>query len=104
MSEVTVLAVAPEIFPLIKTGGLADVAGALAGALAAEGVVVVTLVPGYPAVTNKINAAEPVLTVPGLFGGDAKVLRATAAGLDLFVLDVRISSRARGSLCGTGRA
>lgn len=65
---------------------------------------VVTLVPGYPAVTNKINAAEPVLTVPGLFGGDAKVLRATAAGLDLFVLDVRISSRARGSLCGTGRA
>jgi len=27
MSEVTALAVAPEIFPLIKTGGLADVAG-----------------------------------------------------------------------------
>jgi len=46
MSEVTVLALAPEIFPLIKTGGLADVAGALAGALAAEGVAVVTLVPG----------------------------------------------------------
>ena len=39
MSEITVLAVVSEIYPLIKTGGLADVAGALAGALAAEGVV-----------------------------------------------------------------
>jgi starch synthase len=87
MSGITVLSVAPEIYPLIKTGGLADVTGALAGALAAEGIAVVTLVPGYPAVTNKINAAEPVLTIPNLFGGDARVLRATAAGLDLFVLD-----------------
>ena len=32
------LAVAPEIFPLIKTGGLADVAGALPLALAEQGV------------------------------------------------------------------
>ena len=37
MSDITVLAVVSEIYPLIKTGGLADVAGALAGALAAEG-------------------------------------------------------------------
>ena len=55
MSGITVLSVAPEIYPLIKTGGLADVTGALAGALAAEGIAVVTLVPGYPAVTNKLN-------------------------------------------------
>jgi len=87
MSEITVLAVVSEIYPLIKTGGLADVAGALAGALAAEGVAVVTLVPGYPAVMSKINAAEPVLIEPDLFGGGAQVLRANAAGLDLFVLD-----------------
>ena len=33
-----VLAVTPEIFPLIKTGGLADVAGALPVALAGKGV------------------------------------------------------------------
>jgi len=87
MSEITVLAVVSEIYPLIKTGGLADVAGALAGALAAEGVAVVTLVPGYPAVMSKINAAEPVLIEPDLFGGGAQVLRANTAGLDLFVLD-----------------
>ena len=87
MSKITVLAVASEIYPLIKTGGLADVVGALAGALAAEDVAVVTLVPGYPAVTSKIDSAEPVLMAPNLFGGDARVLRAKAAGLDLFVLE-----------------
>ena len=38
MTPIGVLSVASEIFPLIKTGGLADVAGALPAALAAEGV------------------------------------------------------------------
>ena len=45
-----VLSVASELYPLIKTGGLADVAGALPGALAPLGVEMRTLVPGYPAV------------------------------------------------------
>ena len=38
-----VLSVASEVFPLIKTGGLADVVGALPGALAREGVEMRTL-------------------------------------------------------------
>ncbi len=37
MTRLKVLSVASEIFPLIKTGGLADVTGALPLALAAEG-------------------------------------------------------------------
>ena len=41
-----VLSVASEAFPLVKTGGLADVVGALPAALAAEGVRVRTLLPG----------------------------------------------------------
>ena len=41
-----VLSVASEVYPLVKTGGLADVTGALPGALAAEGVEMRTLVPG----------------------------------------------------------
>ena len=41
-----VLAVASEVFPLVKTGGLADVAGALPRALVREGVETRTLVPG----------------------------------------------------------
>lgn len=82
-----VLAVASEVFPLIKTGGLADVAGALPAALAQCGVEVRTLLPGYPAVMAALADAEPVYTVPSLHGGAARVLSARAQGLDLFVLD-----------------
>ena len=42
-----VLSVASEAVPFVKTGGLADVAGALPGALAPHGVAVSTLIPGY---------------------------------------------------------
>lgn len=87
MSDVTVLAVVSEIYPLIKTGGLADVAGALPEALATEGVEVVTLTPGYPAVMKAIERAETAIGEETVFGGKARVLRAKAAGLDLFVLD-----------------
>ena len=41
---IEVLSVASEIYPLIKTGGLADVTGALPGALAPLGVSMRTLV------------------------------------------------------------
>ncbi len=48
-----VLAVASEVYPLIKTGGLADVVGALPAALAEEGVAMTILTPGYPAVMGR---------------------------------------------------
>ena len=82
-----VLAVASEMFPLIKTGGLADVTGALPGALAVEGVAPRTLIPGYPAVLAALTGATPVLILPALSGGPARVLAGRAAGLDLLVLD-----------------
>jgi len=82
-----VLAVTSEMFPLVKTGGLADVAGALPGALANEGVAVTTLVPGYPAVLAVLGKARPVLDIADLFGGPARVLRGKASGLDLLALD-----------------
>ena len=46
MSRTRVLSAVSEIFPLVKTGGLADVAGALPLALAENGVDVTSLVPG----------------------------------------------------------
>ena len=46
MTSLRVLAVASEIYPIIKTGGLADVVGALPAALKAHGVETRTLVPG----------------------------------------------------------
>jgi starch synthase len=57
MSSIRVLSVASEIYPVIKTGGLADVVGALPAALRAEGVQARTLVPGYPAVTAALEVA-----------------------------------------------
>jgi starch synthase len=82
-----VLSVASEIFPLVKTGGLADVAGALPRALAAEGVAVRSLVPGYPAVLRQAETFEAVHDFDDLFGGPARLLAGEAAGLALFVID-----------------
>src|SRR5450830_1389549 len=47
MTSLRVLAVASEIYPIIKTGGLADVVGSLPVALRSCGLETRTLVPGY---------------------------------------------------------
>jgi starch synthase len=86
MRPVHVLQVASEVFPLVKTGGLADVTGALPAALAAEGVKVTTMLPGYPAVLAALDKAEAVHEEPDLFGGPARLLRGEAAGLDLLAV------------------
>ncbi|WP_018699453.1 glycogen synthase GlgA [Amorphus coralli] len=81
------LSVASEVFPLVKTGGLADVVGALPAALAEEGVQALTFVPGYPAVMEALEDGETVADLDPILGGEARVLRGRAAGLDLAVLD-----------------
>ncbi|RME66359.1 MAG: glycogen synthase GlgA [Alphaproteobacteria bacterium] len=83
----TVLSVASEAFPLIKTGGLADVAGALPGALAPLGVDMRTLLPGYPAVMDALAKAKTVHRWRALFGGPASLVAANVESLDLLVLD-----------------
>jgi starch synthase len=87
MAGLVALSIASEIFPLVKTGGLADVAGALPLALAAENVAVSTLVPGYAAVLYGLTGAEPVADFPDLFGGPARLFRGKAGPLSLFALD-----------------
>jgi starch synthase len=87
MNPLKVLSVASEVFPLIKTGGLADVAGALPGALSREGITVATLIPGYPAVLRALDSTEAVHSYHDFFGGPARVLVGKAGGLDLFVID-----------------
>lgn len=82
-----VLSVTPEIFPLIKTGGLADVTGALPPALAGLGVEMRSLVPGYPAVMAALKKKKAVHQYTALQGGKATVHAAQVAGLDLLVLD-----------------
>jgi starch synthase len=82
-----VLSVTPEIFPLIKTGGLADVTGALPIALAAKGVTMRTLIPGFPTVMAAFKKKRAVLQYPLLQGGKASVHSVQLSGLELFVLD-----------------
>lgn len=83
----TALSVASEVFPLIKTGGLADVAGALPLALTAEGVASHVLLPGYASVLAALEGARTVLEFTAFFGGTAHLLAGRAGGLELFVLD-----------------
>ena len=78
-----VLAVASEIAPLVKTGGLADVVGALPKALAPHGYAVRTLVPGYPGMPTD---GEEVWGGMEIAGGPVSVRRTESAGLDLLVL------------------
>ena len=87
MSGLRVLSVASEVYPVVKTGGLADVAGALPLALRAEGVAIRTLMPGYPAALEALQSATEVLALKDLFGGPARLLGGTHGHLDLFVLD-----------------
>ncbi|MCB1333675.1 MAG: glycogen synthase GlgA [Roseivivax sp.] len=82
-----VLSVTSECVPLVKTGGLADVAGALPGALAAHGVDMRTILPGYPKVLSAQPEAKPVHRFDDLFGGPAAVLRGTLGDTVLYILD-----------------
>ncbi|RBP11909.1 starch synthase [Roseiarcus fermentans] len=87
MSGLKVLSVASEVFPLVKTGGLADVAGALPGALVREDVEMRTLLPAYPAVKAKLAGGEVAHEYADLFGAPARIIAGRSAGLDLFALD-----------------
>ena len=71
----------------MKTGGLADVVGALPAALAHEKVAVRTLIPGYRSVMPDFAGAAVVLEYGSLFGGPARIRAARVHGLDLLVLD-----------------
>ncbi len=82
-----VLSVASEVYPLIKTGGLADVAGALPGALARHGIDMRVLLPGYRAVKAKLKKPKPVMYVDSVFGARASVLLARVGNMDCLVLD-----------------
>ncbi|MDE0877724.1 MAG: glycogen synthase GlgA [Sphingomonas bacterium] len=82
-----VLSVAAEAYPLVKTGGLADVVGALPGALAAQGMEATTLIPGYPAVAPAVKGGKVVHKWAELMGAPARLIAGTIAGHPLLVLD-----------------
>ncbi len=61
-----ILFVTSEAFPLIKTGGLADVSGSLPAALQDINADVRILIPGYPAVLNKLANPRFLTTISNL--------------------------------------
>jgi len=68
-----VLSVASEAVPLVKTGGLADVVGALPEALAGQGWDMRVMVPAYRGVLDRLGKTKVVWSDPALFGGAAKL-------------------------------
>jgi starch synthase len=83
----SVLAVASEAYPLLKTGGLADVVGALPAALKNHGIDMSVMLPGYPAVMQALKQGKAVHAYADLFGGPARIVRGSAQGLDLHAID-----------------
>jgi len=84
-----VLSVASECVPLIKTGGLADVVGALPGALAPLGWDMRVLLPAYRALRSTAKDWPVVFEIADLFGGPGRVLQGDVAGVPVLLLDAR---------------
>lgn len=84
-----ILYVTPEVYPLVKTGGLADVAGSLPKALRVLGYDVRLLVPGYPGVISGVADLRPVAEVadlPGAVSGRL-LFGSSPGGVPTYVLD-----------------
>ncbi|MBI5429051.1 MAG: glycogen synthase GlgA [Nitrosomonadales bacterium] len=89
MVELKVLFATSEVAPLVKTGGLADVSGALPAALRALGTDVRVLVPGYNPVIAQLAQYQVVAQFDELPGFPSSRLLSGAlpSGVPLLVLD-----------------
>ena len=95
-----VLHVAAEIFPLVKTGGLADVVAALPVAQAQQGADVRLLLPGLPAVLDAVQGARKIVDIGACFGAlRVRLLLAQLPGnkLQVYVIDAPYLYRRDGS-------
>ena len=80
--------VASECFPLVKTGGLADVVGALPAALLPFDCHARVMLPGYPSVLEQLRDPTVIDTFGDLFGGPAKMLAGRSeTGLEIIALE-----------------
>ena len=92
-----VLQVSAEIFPLLKTGGLADIAGALPAALNAAGCEVRVLLPAFASIVAGVRIEGDAMALPATGGPEvARALhpaprilsgRVRATGQAVYLLD-----------------
>jgi starch synthase len=82
-----VLQVSAEIYPLVKTGGLADMTGALPGALLRAGVTLRLLLPGYPPVLQALSDVQRLGQQRAPWGQHYDVCRGTWRGLVVYAID-----------------
>ena len=85
-----ILHVCSELYPLLKTGGLADVAAALPPAQVRAGGDARVLLPGFPAIRAGVQGQQVVAQVEGRFGAAAiTLLRGTLpdSGLTVYLID-----------------
>lgn len=95
-----VLHVAAEVYPLVKTGGLADVVAALPPALAEQGADVRLLLPGLPPVLDAVQGARTVLEIGSAFGAlrvRLLLARMPVTRLPVYVVDAPYLYRRGGS-------
>jgi starch synthase len=83
----SVLSVASEAVPLVKTGGLADVVGALPEAVAPHAVAMTTLLPGYPAVMAALKRGKVLHAYDDLLGQPARLVAGKLGDRPLIALD-----------------
>ncbi len=94
------LHVAAEIFPLVKTGGLADVLGALPQALIGQGADVRLLLPGLPAIADAVLHQKAVCQIGPAFGAARVTLRLGRmpySHVPVYVIDAPYLYRREGS-------
>lgn len=86
--KLSILCVASECFPLIKTGGLADVVGALPLALTKLGADVTVFLPGFPDVLAGLKEKALIGVVKGFPFPNTQIIGGVAAnGLNILALD-----------------
>ncbi|MFC0308371.1 glycogen synthase GlgA [Gallibacterium trehalosifermentans] len=81
-----VLHICSELYPLIKTGGLADVMGALPFAQQAEGMDVRVVLPMYPAVAEKLPQHEHSLHL-FTFAGHLEIRYVEYQGIGIYLIN-----------------
>ena len=95
-----ILHVASEIFPLIKTGGLADVIAALPPALVRRGFDVRVLLPGFPGILDGMIGLKSVTKIGPIFGAAVVSLlvgRLPNSGITAYVIDAPFLYRRDGN-------